>query len=231
MRIPLTVLEKGDIYFFYWLDEDKKEDNQFFFVLRNQPEGLYRVITLQNGHMPDMKEHHVQKGVMAHTATHLDHLQAYFKRQKKDPSDFLFKIANAMGEGKYLILKWGKSTHLLYSLEDLDHAHQEALSHFGVASQGIFMLQIKNPHYEEAEAKNLFNRLNGQQFIPLDPVELLNEEGIEVLMIGEKSRPSQIGKVNLQTLLDSFSHEDILESVSLEKKQKELELLLTQEWS
>ncbi|MGR3973137.1 MAG: hypothetical protein QRY72_00955 [Candidatus Rhabdochlamydia sp.] len=224
MRIPLTILEKGDIYFFYWPHSESKGDHHLFFILRNQPEGIYRVITLQNGHMPDMKQHHIQKGRMTYTAKDLHQLEMHFEKQSKNA---LFEIANSMGEGKYLILKWGKSTHLLYSLEELAKQPEGVLDHLGIVSEGIFMLQIKNPNYDE----NSLDRLHLQQFIPLDSAEFLNEVGTEILMIGEKSQPKQIGQINLQTLLDSFSHEDILENVNLEQRQKELEILLTQDWS
>lgn len=249
MKTPLTVLEKGDIYFFYRPRvnseeaKNKKEVSRFFFILRNNTTGLYRVVIVEKKQLPRAAGHQVEFAFVAKVGTTLEEIHEYLDEQHystKTKGERTLSAALSGGEGKYLFLKWGKATHLLYSLEKSEK-RQERLHGVWVEGEAIFIIQVKNPENPSPKGLStkqradyppeLANLFKNRRFMTLDPVDFLNYEGAEILIIGEKSKPTAQWRINLKSLLNSFSHARIDTPLDLGKKQQELEFLLAGDWS
>lgn len=133
--------------------------------------------------------------------------------------------ARPAGEGAYAIVARGRETYLAYALEQPEEPGevQQALR---IAPEARYVLMVKNPEAgsppraglpegKQAEfPQELRRRFDGRRWIAADPVEFLDHEGAEFVLIGasedvEVEDVPPLGEVEGQELTDLLAaHRD-----------------------
>lgn len=152
--------------------------------------------------------------------------------------------ARPVGEGRYSIVRHHRgsnrqaTTHLAYKLElpgphKKHHDPQDAMN---IEPQASFVIQVKNPKQATpapAQAGNkrravlpahLLGEMGPRRFVPLDPPDLLNYEGVELLLISARDEllDAEVD-AELETS-DSLTEDapDLMELVVSEKEHEKL---------
>ena len=105
-----------------------------------------------------------------------------------------------------------------------------------------YVVVVKNPKAEtppgvgldEADRaplpKPLQNRFRGRRFIPLDPTDFLNHEGVEILLVGAKqAMPDELG-VTLDPERETEGTADVFTDLRMEKSLHPVEPLFEGKW-
>jgi len=157
-----------------------------------------RIIIVPKKTLPDIKHHGRNFAVVEKVSENLDVID-------KDLGEFNYETkathqkrhlegARPAGEGIYAIIKKHGHTHLAYVLE-LPHDIGEVQKAFNIDKEGSFIINVKNPDIQSdfggySSSKNpgfpieLMNKFEGRRWCPVDPVEFLNYENAQVLLIG-----------------------------------------------
>ncbi len=103
--------------------------------------------------------------------------------------------ARPAGQGRYAIVDHDGHTHFAYALE-LPPEPGELQPAVGIKEEASYIVAVKNPEaptppgvglqprQRAAFPKEILDRFGGRRFIPLDPPELLDYEGAEIVLIG-----------------------------------------------
>ncbi len=232
MKNEYNILEKGDIYFFYrpklhhTMAKSKADINKFFFILHDSSNQFYRAIIIGKKQLPTADVHHVEFAFVSKVAKNPDKLTDLLEEQHymtKTKGHRTLAAACPIAEGKYLFLKMGKTTHFAFHLEE-QKDYDPLYSELKIEQDGIFLVQVKNPESPSNEGLSSEKRAAYPQFLekkfktrkfkPLESSEFLNYEGTELLLIGEKSKPTAPWRKGLKTVLHSFKHCGLFESIS-----------------
>lgn len=162
------------------------------------------------------------------------------------------KNAQPAGEGVYAIITHGNHTHLAYVLEQPTELGPVQKA-FQIEREGSYVLAAKNPSDETALGhlnkehraklpKEMEEAFVGKRGAPtkwhkLDPVDLLNYEGLELLLVGAKEDiVEELGEAGeyLEELknIDAkhLSNNKLFEELHLDKKKHSPKPLLLGEW-
>jgi len=118
--------------------------------------------------------------------------------------------ARPVGEGVYALVQYHNQTHLAYVLE-LPEEPGEVQKTFNIGKEGSYVIQIKNPEaggsflksgnkvkYPESLQKLFKSKLDPNQetkFHSAKPVDLLDHEGVEMILIGASDDlPKEFGE-------------------------------------
>jgi hypothetical protein len=219
-----TILEKGDIYFFYRpkinksIVNKKADVGKFFFIIHDRSDQFYRIIIIGKKQLPTANLHPVEFAFVSKVATDQQQLLEFLEEQRymtKTRGERTVPAAHPIGEGKYLFLKMGKITHFVYLIEKSERG-KSIQKEFKLANEGIFIVQVKNPEHPSDKGlapdqradypASLEKKFKKKKFSPLESGAFLNYEGSELLLIGERSKPSAPWRKGLKTILSSFNH-------------------------
>ena len=199
-----TVVEKGDIYFFYrYKVENKKGSSlkdlaRFYLILNPDDNKKARLFIVGKKKMPK-----IQKGQSKSTA------KEWMRNEStQDPKKLLKALrpivydtktkgqrlepgAVPAGSGRYVIFKKESSTELAYKLERPESAGkvQEELQ---ILPQASYVISVKNPDIESKAfsdedpdfPKTLKKKFAEKRWLPINDARFLNYENAQFLLIG-----------------------------------------------
>lgn len=246
-RSRMDVLERGDVFFLYRPEEDRREPGsllevrRFYMVLHPAGEEKYRLIAIGRKKLPDGAEG---------PERHWGFVDGVFRQ----PDDLRRAAAGIppllggggenlrpAGEGVYALVLHGNHTHLAYVLElpELPGEVQEA---FRIRPEGRFVIAVKNP---EASAppgvgleagrqpefpEALWSRFGDRRWAPVDPPEFLDHEGAELVLIGGRDDLGEDLGIELQAQPEDQETAEIFRDLRLEKSDRTLKPLLKGMW-
>jgi len=246
------LLEEGHIYFFYrpkvgHATASGIEDVQKLYIVlapHNSPKK--RVIAIPKKMLPDIKGHERYFAfvdmVTEKWSESLEEALGATDYTTKTKGARHLEGARPCGAGAYGIVKHHEGhTHLAFVLElptDLGEV-QEA---FDIPKEGSYVITVKNPHKTGAisgpEKKvhlpaELQEKFEDKKFIGVDPPQLLDHEGMELILIGAKEDivaelggPGEEERIEAKKLAD----DEIFKELHLKHKGHPAQPLISGEW-
>lgn len=159
----------------------------------------------------------------------------------KTRGERLWPAARPAGEGVYAIVRHGDHTHLAYALE-LPAEPGDVQRALNIVREGSFIVSVKNPeapsppglgHDESRRAKypkTLRERFGDRRFIDLDPPDLLNYEGAEILLIGASGDVAGELGLKLDAEHETEATAEIFRDLGLEKSLHPVAPLFEGRW-
>jgi hypothetical protein len=207
------VREQGDIFFLYRARVGVVEvrgvtDVQRFFVVV-APHGRrrYRRLVVGRKRLPEPRAHEREWAFVVEVGDDPDQLRGEVEDEPR---------ARPAGDGRYAIVEHGGHTHLAYALE-LPREPGAIQRELNILRQASYIVAVRNPdapappgaglpeHRRAEYPPELRERFGGRRFIPLDPPELLDHPGAELVLIGAAEDAS--GELGLQLDPDAVPRE------------------------
>jgi hypothetical protein len=209
-----TIVEQGDIFFFYRprvdvAEVDDLDDVQrFFFVLAPEGRELYRLFVVGRKRLPEATSHEREWAFVVEVATRPDDVRDDLERRTYETKTRGIRVegeARPAGEGRYAIVDHEGHTHLAYVFE-LPADPGPAQEAFRITREASFIVAVRNPDAPappgaglRADRRadypgDLLERFRGRRFIPVETPELLDHEGAEIVLVGASEDPeSELG--------------------------------------
>jgi len=187
------LLEEGDVSFFYKSDSPVgKKENRSLYLLLSADSFKSRLLKIDERKIPD-KQNNKNWAFVERTGN------------KKDIKKELPEARVAAG-GIYKIVRHENHVHLIYSLQ-MSADSKRAKNKFNILKEGNFIVSVKNPALpaeefperagQEQGAKFpswLQEKFDGRRFHVLHPVDFLDYEGAELILIDtQKSIAENLG--------------------------------------
>jgi hypothetical protein len=248
----LDLLEQGEIFFLYRpaiAEEDVKglQDVQRFFILLH-PENSrnHRLIVIGKKRLPDA-EHAGDRFwgfVDAVLRTDKD-LKEQFSAESYETQtggDRLLPSMRPAGSGNYQLMRHGNHTHLVYELA-LPEQPSDVQQELNIARAATYLLSVKNPTAsapqgvgleddQKAELpKALLEHFHGRRFIDADPPELLDYEGVEILLISTDESVQELGiDLDAQSETADRDAEYVFKSLRMQQSAEKEKSLVNGKW-
>ena len=226
--MKFLILQQGNILFFYRPKVQHEAvfglgDVQHFFIVL-KPEKIKRFIFIIIGRKK-LPEGDPYFGFVEKIAKNMDQVMDFISEEHHVTStkrERDVQAAQCIGMGKYLLINHDQHTHLIYELSKpfkLGKAQEE----FHLKRRGNYLVTVKNPQQpsphgvglsrkQKAEYPDKLQSLLGDyRFIPLNPVDFLNYEGTELLLIGNASSNLEKKDRELARCLKEIEKEDAFE--------------------
>jgi hypothetical protein len=210
----VELLERGEIFFLYRPaveEEEVKglEDVQRFFMLLH-PEGSqnHRLIIIGKKKLPEADKTDERYWGFVDEVLRTDkQLKEQFSPESyetKTRGDRFVGSMRPAGMGEYQLLRHGNHTHLAYELT-LPERRSEVQQELNIARSATYIISAKNPNAstprnvglesdQKADLpKQLQEKFKGRRFINVDPPELLDHEGVEILLISTDESVKELG--------------------------------------
>lgn len=249
-RKEITILEKGNIYFFYRpvVNKERAEgpsDIQRFYMVLSPEEEKPRLTIIGRKKMPDPASRGNRYWGFVDAVGESEAINVALGGEKystKTSGEKHVSEAAPAGEGVYRILRHGDHTHLAYSLEFPKHPGkvQEELN---IEQEASYIISIKNPERGSPQGKGLSERqkagypkrlqerFRDRAFADADPPQLLDREGAEfVLISASEDIEAELG-VELKTYDESEAAADIFKELKLQRSERVEEQLFHGEWA
>jgi hypothetical protein len=204
-----TVLEHGDIFFFYrprveTRKVDEREDVQRFFMLlaaERDTRPHFRLFVLGRKKLPEIRPgeaHPEERNWAVNVLTTSDAervrrelLAKEYPTATRGPR--LVGAAKAVGEGRYQLVEHRGHSELAYALE-LPRKASPVQAEFGIKDTASYILAVKNPdvqvpgfpeRQETAQfPPDLLAKFGTRRWIEADDPAMLDHEGVEILLLG-----------------------------------------------
>jgi hypothetical protein len=178
----IKILEKGNISFFY---------RPKLYMILSAQDSKSRLIIIGEEKIPDTREN--KNWAFVDKVGNTEQIKK--ELLKADP----------MGEGIYKIVRHEDHTHLAYAIE-FPEEPKKMQKKFNISKEGNFIITVKNPKKqsnkppngtglaEEQRAeypKELEEKFGNKKFIILDPVDFLDYEGAEIILIDTQKSVSE----------------------------------------
>jgi hypothetical protein len=245
-----TVLERGDVFFFYRprveLEEaDGLEDVQrFFFVLKPDGKRRFRRLVVGRKRLPGPEQHERVWAFVAEVAGGPDELRDDVERtayKTTTRGQRVLPEARPAGEGRYAIVRHDDHTHLAYALE-LPAEPGEVQRELRLEREASYVVAVRNPDApappgaglpprERAQLpQELRERFGGRRFAPLDPPGFLDHEGVELVLIGASEDVREELGLDLDAERERLENADIFRELGLRPDELPTEPLETGRW-
>ncbi|CAF23574.1 hypothetical protein [Candidatus Protochlamydia amoebophila] len=235
MKQNLSILEQGDIYFFYRSRVQTKKAHRpddiqrLYFILKGKQSPHYRLIIVGKKQLPSYDESPIEFAFVDTVSKSFKELISTLQEQHyetKTRGERELPAARLLAEGKYVLLNDGSNTYLAYQL-DRPQKLGPPQKQFNLANEGNWVISIKNPKIptekglspqQKAEfPKELLEQFQNRKFIPLASPDYLGYPGAELLLIGEKSSPEEKWGNTIKEWFISFPHQSMNEMLEIEK--------------
>lgn len=250
----IDTLEKGNIYFFYRPrveeeDPKGKSDVQRLYMVLNPktPKKLYRLSIIGSKKMPDPKNRGGSRewGFVDMVQKDPDSIRDALKGdtyQTKTRGQRHLPAARPCGQGVYRILRHGDHTHLVY-VPELPKKVGEVQQALDIEAEASLIISVKNPEKggpraaglkEEQKAefpKSLQKIFRDRKFADVDPVDFLNHEGAEFLLVGASDDIREELGIRLDAEKESGQSADIFNQMGIDKSEQPVEPLLKGDWA
>jgi hypothetical protein len=244
-----TILERGEIFFFYRPRVNREsvegpEDVQrLSIVLVPRGRRVVRRLIIGRKRLPDPQAHERFWGFVDEVADRPEDVE-----DELDPTAYETKTrglrvqpaARPAGEGVYGLVRHDDHTHLAYQLE-LPQRLGEVQRELNIEREASYIIAVKNPevpsppglgnpHLRVDLPKELQERFGSRRFIDADPPALLDFEGMEFVLIGAAEDVGQELGITLKPERERLDRADIFRLLKLEPEEHPLEPLLKGEW-
>lgn len=222
----LSILQKGNIYFFYtpriqYQEAHSLEEVQrFFMIIKPENVSHYIILVVGRKHLP---ENATYFSFVTKISAHIDELLSVLTRKDyKNQTQEVTELteAHCLGIGTYLIIEHDGHTHLCYKLNTPSKIG-EVQEQFNLKKHGDYIVSIKNPNQHSPtgvglssiqKAKypsHLQDRLGDYRFFPLNPPDFINYEGAELLLISQKMSDIEERNPEIYKCLKAVSNDEL----------------------
>jgi hypothetical protein len=247
----VTVLERGNIYFFYRpkIEEGSAEGladvQRLYMILSPHGQRRYRLIVIGQKQLPEISDSGEKSwGFVENVSREPQELKDVLgsatyhtktRGQRTQPA------ARPAGEGVYAIVRHADHTHLAYALE-LPARPGAVQQELNIEEEGSYILSVKNPELpatrgiglDEARQASfpsaLQKRFRGRRFIGVDSPAFLDHAGAELLFIGASEEVSGELGVQLHPQEETEATAEIFQDLRLEKSRYPLKPLFEGSW-
>jgi hypothetical protein len=247
-------LERGNIYFVYTprvhspgeqTEVEGLEDiERTYMILSVQGRRDYRRIVVGRKRMPDV-EHGGERfwGFVDTVAQRPEKVEDELEEIEYETATRGERVrpeARPAGEGIYRIVQHGNHNHLIYALE-LPKQPGPVQLELHIEPEASYIFSVKNPQASTPPGvgltpeqkvtypERLQEKFHGRRFAPAEP-ELLDYEGVEVLLIGSSEHPEGELGIELRPEPENEWSADIFNDLRMEKARHPIEPLFTGEW-
>lgn len=252
MADSVETLERGDIYMVFRPtvgtdDPDALEDVQrFYLILSKRGDKRYRLLVIGRKRLPDPARRGQARawGFVEAVSRKPEDIEDALDEacyQTKTRGERTRPAARPVGEGVYRIVRHGDHTHLVYALE-LPEEPGEVQDALNIEPQASYIISVKNPEAltparaglrarrKASFPRHLQERFRGRKFIDVDPPELLDHEGAELLLVAAARDVEEELGIELDTERENEASADIFEDLRMERDQHPLEPLFQGKW-
>jgi hypothetical protein len=130
-------------------------------------------------------------------------------------------------------------THLAYQLElpgRLGPPQQE----LNIEREASYIISVKNPQLPSRAGgtgrgpaelpADLQDRFHGRRFIPLDPPDFLDRQGVEFVLIGAAEDASEELRIDLDSEVERASRSSLFDDLRIARDEQNVAPLLAGEW-
>ncbi|MFZ0256422.1 MAG: hypothetical protein WAN46_12400 [Gammaproteobacteria bacterium] len=253
-REQAEILEQGNIYFVYrpkvkGTDEvdtvgGLEDVQRTYMVLSPHGKKRFRLLALGQKQLPAISGSEKNWGFVDKVENSAKKIEEELQRdsyQTKTRDERIRPAARPAGEGVYALVRHGNHTHLTYALElpVQTGAVQKALH---IEEEGSYVLSIKNPEqpsdgqaglsekHKVTFPRHLQDCFRERRFIPVDPPDLLDYEGAELLFIGAaEDIPKELG-ISLEPQQETESTAEIFRELHMAKSRHPIKPLFEGRW-
>ncbi len=243
------VLEGGDIYFAYRPKVQRAEAHQvedvqrLFVILQPSPPGPVRRLVIGRKRLPRPDEHQRYWGFVDEVADRPEAVEDDLERQRyttRTRGERQVAEARPAGEGRYDLVAHDDHTHLVYALE-LPRHPGAVQADLAIEPEASYIVAVKNPDLpsppgaglspdRRADLPNpLQQRFGRRRFIQADP-DLLNHEGVEVVLIGASHDVERELGIRLDTETETATTADIFQRLRMPPDRHPSEPLTRGDW-
>jgi hypothetical protein len=244
-----TILEQGDIFFFYRpkVKSEKVESiddvRRFFIVLAPESKNLYRLLVIGKKSLPEIRETEARS-----SERYWARVGGIFNDPTQLTKELLSKefregdMARPVGEGKYAIVDHNKHTELAYVLE-LPKEIGEAQKELGIEKEASYIITVINPKIPKREeylpstedapkypesVLNDFN--NDEKFVPLSRnLKFIDYQNAQIILIGAREGKDTITQelgITVENEKEDDSSADIFTRLRIRKDQVPINSLM-----
>jgi hypothetical protein len=250
MPAESTILERGDVFFFYRprVEADDVDDldevQRFLVILKPDGRGLYRLIVIGRKRLPVTEQHERAWAFVAKVSEDPDELRAELEPaqyETKTRSTRVEPAARAAGEGRYALVAHDGHTHLAYTLE-LPPTSGAVQRELNIEQAASYIVSAKNPdapappgrglaqHRKAALPEELRKRFGNRRFVAVEPPDLLDHEGLELVLIGASADIAGELGIELDAERERLETADLLEQLRLQPEQLPTDPTRSGEW-
>lgn len=244
----VTVLERGNIYFFYrpalgeTVPQGLADVQRFHLVLSPEGDERLRLLTVGKKRLPEVEREQRFWGFVERTAEGPETIAEALETGTEDTPGNRPRPARPAGEGVYALARHGNHTHLLYALE-LPAEPDEVQRELNIHKEGSYLLSVKNPQAssppsvgldDERKAEfpaDLQERFEGRRFIAADPPEFLDHAGAEILLMSAPDDPGEELGIELDPERETEATADLFAELRLRAETHPVEPLLAGKWA
>lgn len=247
-----TVIERGDVFFFYRPKVDKGEarsvDDVQHVHLVLRPDGRkdkVRLLVLGRKWLPPPDPRRGRTWGFVELVAPPERVHERLDEERyrtKTRGERELAPERPAGEGRYAIVRHGDHTHFAYRLE-LPEEPGEAQRELGIGKEASFILSVKNPEKPsppeaglspEREASfppALMETFRDRRFAPADPPDFLDHEGAEFVLIGARRDAEEELGIRLDAERETLRSAEIFRGLLRDREAHPLEPLLEGEWA
>jgi hypothetical protein len=149
--------------------------------------------------------------------------------------------ARPAGEGRYALVDHDGHTHLAYVLE-LPPEPGDVQRALGIEREASYIAAVRNPDAPAPPGAGLplqrraqlppelHQRFGGRRFAPVDPPEMLDHEGIELVLIGASDDVDAEVGIDLDARAERLETADIFRKLRIRREHVPTEPLETGHW-
>ena len=201
-----TILEQGDIFFFYRpkVRSEKVESiddvRRFFVVLAPESKNLYRLLVIGKKSLPEIRETEARS-----SERYWARVGGIFDNPTELTKELLSKefregdMARPVGEGKYAIIDHNKHSELAFVLE-LPKELGEAQKELGIEKEASYIITVINPKIPKRQEnlsttgeapkypESVLNDFNNEEnFVPLSRnLKFIDYQNAQIILIGAR---------------------------------------------
>jgi hypothetical protein len=237
-------VERGDIYFFYHpkVETDDFESGHIkrFYMALSPEDGKKIRASILGRRRPSDPERwgkELSQGFVEMVRTAPEAIREALRgdvHETKTRGEPDAPAARSLGEGVYRIIRHGGHTHLAYAIH-LPEETEEVREAFGIEKEASYILTIRNPEAGAVRAaglqpakkakypKHLRELFKGREFIDADPLDFLDNEGTEFLLIPASENLVELG---LDPQKESLKTADIFAELRIDETKRLLKPLI-----
>jgi hypothetical protein len=250
-----SVLERGHIFFFYRPrvhppgeeppPHDLDDIERSYIVLHVRSKSLYRLILIGRKRLPDVRKREREWAFVYQASHKSDEIVEELKRQEYETKTRGMRVrpaARPAGEGVYALVRHESHTHLAYLLE-LPRERGPVQKTLEIEPEASYVAAVKNPEAPSPPQAGLLpdeaakypqwlqEKFGGRRFLPVDPPELLDYPGAQVVLIGAaEDVRSELG-IELNAEHENLRNAEIFRDLHLTKEAFKLEPLAKGDWA
>jgi hypothetical protein len=224
-KIDVSILEEGDIYFFYkpkrTVDHPQgfKDVARFFFVIQESGGQPARYVVMGNKKMPELEDGE---------RTSWGFIQMVggrgFETTSKMQTPSVKGTSRPAGEGIYAIVSHRTHSHLMYTLE-LPRQVGDVQKSFNIKREANYIMMQRPAHIGPR-----YMDLPFSNFLPVRDSDHLNQNGTQLLLIGVGPDIGRIG-ISADREKESIDTSDLINRLKLDVKRHPIAPLISGQWS